>query len=309
VNSPDGTPDGHPRFIPLGERLAGAQVELLRATERSVYSQNGEDGVIAELVRRTDCSHTMIELGAGNGDQCNSRWPRESGWEVLAFDGDPEGSEWVLPAFLTAENIATIVDSHRTTAEPIGVLSIDLDGNDFWMFMAVPDRHLPTVLVMEYNATVGPVEALTVGYRPRRMWDHSNHFGASLAALTMLAQHRGYELVYCESNGVNAFFVSRTALRDADLVPVPVAVAYQPPRFGLVGPVGEQRGHEPSTRRLLNLRSIEEAQQAFDASLRRNPTSWPRYLRHRFTTSDLWRLRHARFENVRRNIRGARPTK
>jgi FkbM family methyltransferase len=294
-----------------GDDVAAAardQLFQLRLTEHCVYSQHGEDGVIAELARRTNCAQVMVELGAGSGDECNSRALREQGWRVIALDGNPEGSSWVRTAFLDAENTGVILRD-SVIDDSVGVLSIDLDGNDFWILLTMPDEMLPTVLVMEYNATVGPVEPLTVRYRPRRVWDHSNHFGASLAALTMLASHRGLDLVYCDSVGVNAYFVARSALADAGLVAVPVTEAYRPPQFGLLSPVGEFRGHEPSTRRFVHLASVDDAYRSFDVAIAPGLRGWVRRRIDNVGTADWWRLRKVWTRNRLRNLRAPSPTK
>ena len=139
------------------------QLQALAAAERSSTSPNGEDGVIEHLARLTSCPRVMVELGAGDGSECNSSNPRACGWRVAAFDGDPESSTWVKRAFLTAENVNVLL-VEEALSTPIGVLSIDLDGNDFWLLHQLEDRFLPTILVVEYNGTLGPVNALTVPF-------------------------------------------------------------------------------------------------------------------------------------------------
>jgi FkbM family methyltransferase len=290
------------------EAVVRAQLARLLDAERHVYSQNGEDGIISELARLTGCPRVMVELGAGNGEECNSRFPREQGWNVVAIDGDPENSTWVREAFIDSESIASILRQSEVNG-PIGVLSIDLDGNDFWILMSVPDEFLPTVLVMEYNATLGPVEPLTVSYRRRRMWDHSNHFGASLPALAMLAAHRNFELVYCESQGANAFFVARDALEASGLHPIPVTCAYRPPKYGQLSSVGEFRGHQPSTRRLVHVARIEDAQRSLQLATGRGPAAWVRRRIESIRVTDWWRLGPVWIRNRVRSVGNLRPAK
>ena len=284
------------------------QLQELAATERSSISQNGEDGVIEHLARLTSCPRVMVELGAGDGSECNSSNPRKCGWRVAAFDGDPESSNWVKRAFLTAENVNVLL-VEEALSTPIGVLSIDLDGNDYWLLHQLEDRFLPTILVIEYNGTLGPVNALTVPYRARRRWDHSNFFGASLAAFTLLAHARGMSLVYCESRGVNAFFVRHDHLERAGLHPVGVERAYRPPRYGAVDALGLHTGHAPTERRFVRVDSMANADAAFAATRGHGPGRWLRSAQHHVATSETRRFWRTWVTNGVSAIRGNGPTK
>jgi FkbM family methyltransferase len=285
----------------IGEGEAGSADAAPFAPARyecSVYSQNGEDGVIAELARRTGCPKTMVEFGAGDGTECNSKFPSESGWTVAAFDGDPGSSSWVQRAFVTAENAVELVQS-ATLDDELGVLSIDLDGNDYWVLRQLLMVIRPQIVVAEYNATLGPVDALTVRYRPQRRWDHTNYFGASLAALATLGGSTGYSLVGCDSAGVNAFFVQTQQLKAAGLRPMPVASAYMPPTYGRVGPTGEHLGHDVSVRRFVVVESDLDAERAYRPWVR---SVWSRPFRlavEALRTCDAWRYGRRWLSNVR----------
>ena len=297
-----------PITVASNDEAIERQLQALAATERSSSSQNGEDGVIEHLARLTSCPRVMVELGAGDGSECNSAYPRNCGWRVAAFDGDPESSNWVRRAFLTAENVNVLLDEEALST-PIGVLSIDLDGNDFWLLHQLEDRFLPMILVVEYNGTLGPVNALSVPYRARRRWDHSNFFGASLAAFTLLAHARGMSLVYCESRGVNAFFVSHDHLERAGLHSVGVERAYRPPRYGAVDALGLHTGHAPTARRFVRVDSLANADAAFAATRGHGPGRWLRIAHHHVATSEIRRFWRTWVNNGVSAIRGNGPTK
>ncbi len=54
-----------------------------------VYSQNGEDGIIAEIFRRiTPRDRLFIELGTQNGLENNTRLLLEQGWRGLWVDAN-----------------------------------------------------------------------------------------------------------------------------------------------------------------------------------------------------------------------------
>ena len=101
------------------------------------------------------------------------------------------------------------------------LLSIDIDGIDYWVWKAIT-AYEPRVVLIEYNAAVPPHESQTIPYDPHFMWSGAtNYFGASVLALKKLGEQKGYALVGCDNSGTNAFFVhqslvkGRFMLRDA----------------------------------------------------------------------------------------------
>ena len=105
---------------------------------------------------------------------------------------------------------------------------VDIDGNDYWVWKAITAIE-PRVVVIEYNASLGYDKSLTIKYNPNfdRHKKHPSgwYHGASLAALTKLANSKGYILVGCESNGLNAFFV-RKEIAQGKLFEVSIQEAY-----------------------------------------------------------------------------------
>lgn len=216
--------------------------------ELKVYSQHGEDGVLAYLFSKIGLTNgRFIEFGIEDGTQCNTAClSLHFGWQGLLLEGDPNlarragsfyakrlGSDAtnvrVENAFITAENVNEIFQQNGYSGE-IDLLSIDIDGNDYWVWKAV-ETVSPRVVCIEYNSVFGPTRSVTIPYDPaferRKKHEGGLYYGASLAALTKLAKQRGYILVGCESHGVNAFFVRRDAAGD-HLREVDVATAFVP---------------------------------------------------------------------------------
>jgi hypothetical protein len=80
-------------------------------------------------------------------------------------------------------------------------------------------------------------------YEPKRRWDGSNFYGASLEALARLGRNKGYQLVGCNFAGPNAFFVRNDFAGDCFLDPPTAEEHYEPPRYYF----GELKaGHQPS---------------------------------------------------------------
>lgn len=179
------------------------------------------------------------------GRECNSRLLLERGWTGLRMDGmDQPGETDIRQEFIAAENINDLFTRHGVPDE-FDLLSIDIDGNDYWVLEAIDPRYRPRILVMEYNASLGPTERKTIHYDPSHVWDVSSYFGASLAALHAAAARRGYDLVGCDSTGVNAFWV-RADVRRAFAALEP-ADAWMPPAYGIPA-WGGHIGFSPSAR-------------------------------------------------------------
>ncbi|KAA3630800.1 MAG: hypothetical protein DWQ08_05710 [Proteobacteria bacterium] len=194
--------------------------------EYRVFSQHREDGIIAFLLDSAGIgSRKFVEFGFGP-DVCNClSLLLDRNFSGLFIDGDAEkctaarrAYRWldspdvtVVDAFLTMENLNSVIERNGFGGD-IDVLSIDVDGNDYWLWSAI-DALDARIVVIEYNASLGRDRSLTIPYHPgfRRYRAHKSGFyhGASLSALEKLGLNLGYRLVGCDSTGVNAFFVKR----------------------------------------------------------------------------------------------------
>ena len=197
----------------------------LRLAEHRVFSQNGEDGVIDALVRILNPPKFFVEFGVGDGWSCNTRLLAEvREWGGLYIECDGPDFAHLARRYRFSEKVAchhgavtpdNVSDIFRSSGVPhrFGVLSIDIDGQDFYVWRALSDEFRPDIVVIEFNAEHDPncqiveVPSTEQGSAPGRMW------GASLQALTQLAAEKGYVLVHVEMTRVNAFFVSEEVLR------------------------------------------------------------------------------------------------
>ena len=197
----------------------------LRQAEFKVFSQFGDDGILQYLFSRFPAVDSFIEFGVEDYTEANTRFLLiHDNWRGLILDGRPDLQGVVdrqgLPflheltaqsAFITAENINEIFVQAGFTGE-IGLLSIDIDGNDYWVWKAI-EVVRPQVVVVEYNSILGSERALTIPYDPAftRSKSHPSwlYWGASLAALCRLANDKGYAFVGSNQAGVNAYFVRK----------------------------------------------------------------------------------------------------
>lgn len=195
------------------------------------YSQSNEDSIITDIFNKIKTTNkTFVEFGVGNPPkyQCNStNLIIKHGWSGLMMDSGLDLSGMQTGIFkdkpvnfekvvITVTNINDLISKH-INSKTIDLLSIDIDYNDYWVWEAI-DVIVPRVVVIEYNASLGPSLSLTVPYNEIDWFNkyETGHMGrlqpkmyhgASLAALNKLAIEKGYFLVGCSSSGVNAFFV------------------------------------------------------------------------------------------------------
>jgi hypothetical protein len=205
------------RYVAIDGATLSPTQELV-ARRFGLLSQNAEDGITLAIVKELGIVEgCFVDIGCGwNGGNCGIL-ASELGWSGTMIDADPAA---VLQARLRFAGTKTTVIESRVTREnveelvagsvdgrEIDVLSIDIDGMDYWVLEALlPQR--PRVLIVEYNAALGPDRAVTIPYDPAFQMERGSHyFGASLAAFDTLGRRNGYRLVAVEPRGINAFFV------------------------------------------------------------------------------------------------------
>lgn len=210
-------------------QAARLEASRLQDQEFQVYSQFGEDGIIQFLTREVDVGReAFVEFGVESYHEANTRFLLfKDGWSGLVMDAQADKvrqirQSWyywlhdltAVHALVTRDNIDAILEEHGMTGR-IGLLSIDVDGVDYWIWEAIEVAD-PAIVVAEYNHRFGPREAVTVPYREdfdrRKAHPSLCYFGASLKALCLLAERKGYAFVGCGSAGLNAFFVREDVL-------------------------------------------------------------------------------------------------
>lgn len=191
----------------------------LTCHELGVYSQNGEDGVLAEILRRIGTARgEFVEFGVEWGLEGNCVALADLlAWSGAFLEADESNSValgWkyrdnprvrTANARITAENVNDRFAANGVSPEP-DVVSIDVDGNDLWIWGALTYAR-PRVVVIEYNANLDQDRPLVQPYEPQWRWKGTDWFGASLGALELVARRKAYTLVHTELTGANAFFV------------------------------------------------------------------------------------------------------
>lgn len=204
---------------------------------RKIYSQSDEDGILGEILKRIGAgpdAGIAIEFGVENGLQSNTYWLLRQGYTAVWLECNDRHVKWIRRFFadyldsgrlqLAHELVARdTIDTRLATlsgGRPVSVLSIDVDGNDYWLWERV-EAIRPAVVVVEYNATCPPPLAVVQVHDdegPKKV--KTDYWGASLSALHKLARRKGYQLVGCGVVGVNAFFL-RDDLATQERFPYP----------------------------------------------------------------------------------------
>ena len=247
------------RYISIYYRVIRIQEALGRIEQRQtkdsktykdaefrVFSQWGEDGIIQYLLNKVNVKRKIfVEFGVEDYQESNTRFLLTNNqWSGLVIDGDKENIDnlkrdpiyWAanlkaIPCFITKDNIDQLITSNGIEGE-IGILSVDIDGNDYWVWQAIKSIS-PAIIICEYNSHFGSSAEITIPY-DKDFYRDNNHFskiyyGASISALNSLANTKGYKLVASNSVGNNIFFVRDDLLEN--LEPISPKEAYHQAEF------------------------------------------------------------------------------
>ena len=198
----------------------------LTARRFSLSSQNEEDGIIHAIFDTVgDGSRRFVEIGAGTNGGNSGFLASECGWSGMMLEASSRRTDRLkmrfgpmgvacLTDWAACENINDLILENGCEGE-IDLLSIDIDGNDYWIWEAITACS-PRLVIIEYNSLFGPDRAVVVPYDPEfdrhqvaNTIEGGNlyYFGSSLQALSRLAEQKGYRLILTEPRGVNAFFL------------------------------------------------------------------------------------------------------
>ena len=188
--------------------------------EHKIFTENNEDGIISKIFAEIGSKNKFfVEFGARDGfHQSNTAALREfEGWNGVLFDVEGEDKSLNLfPRFLTVESVLDVFSEFRVPTD-FDFLSVDIDGNDYWITQKILSQYRPTVVVVETNQLFGPDETFSIEYNPDHVHVYDcRYFGASLAAFNELFKNNGYSLCYCIDQ--NGFFIRNDSLKNLSLM-------------------------------------------------------------------------------------------
>ncbi len=269
VSSPNAPPQAKPQsaaaptHVPVPTQdIAAHAAESTSADfenhEHRVFSQQGEDGIIERLFEFIEPTHRYaVEFGAGDGlEFSNTRnLVLNRGWSAFMIEGDDGFARrlahryrdiprvktkqaWIFPG-----NIEQLLEDGGVPRD-LDLISIDIDSNDYYVWRAIVN-YRPKVVLIEFNGSFPPPQKMVVNFHPMTYWDGSDYYGASIQSMYELGKRKGYELVYCENNGVNLFFVDRGYYERFGIDDNSPIKLYKPPLYGPLqgGRAPNGRGH------------------------------------------------------------------
>lgn len=223
-----------------------AHIAGFRESEFRVFSQWGEDGIIQFLLNHVLIERPLfVEFGVENYTEANTRFLLTNNqWSGIVIDGSDEDIGYIkrdpiywaanlkaVSAFITKDNINELITKNGISGD-IGILSVDIDGNDYWVWQAI-ESISPRIIICEYNSHFGSEAEVTIPYDPAFVRDSAHfskiYYGASISAFNSLAESRGYSLVASNSVGNNIFFVRKDLI--GSLPVLSVAQAYRRAEF------------------------------------------------------------------------------
>ena len=209
------------------------------------FSQSDEDGLTLEIIRRiglTETGGVYAEFGVADGMENNTLILAALGWkgfwagcEELAFDHSKSKKFFYNKGWITLDNIVSIVTNSlkKIEAEKVNVLSLDLDGNDFYFVSRLLENGTkPDLFIVEYNSKFPPPIEFVINYDEGHQWRGDDYYGASLQSFVNLFQRHGYSIVCCNfQSGVNAFFVKNDHKHLFPEVPDDINNIYVGPKY------------------------------------------------------------------------------
>jgi len=218
--------DGQLTEIISQNRKRDCSNDFARKYARKHFSQSDEDGLTLEIFNRL-CPHfsdanTFLEIGVGNGQENNTLVLLTLDWrgvwiggEDLCFSLNNCNKLAFVKSWITVSNVAELAKAGffrlNIDQSKLGLLSLDLDGNDYYVLETLLQAGLsPEVIICEYNAIFPPNAEWCQPYNESHQWKCDHLFGASLLAFVRLLEKYGYFLVACNpQTGCNAFFTRK----------------------------------------------------------------------------------------------------
>ena len=203
----------------------------IQQAEFKVFSQFGDDGIIQyliNLVKLPPEERNFVEVGVEDYTEANTRFLLvNNNWSGLVVDAGREEIEFIkkediywkydltaVCSFVTKSNINNLLDRHLRYKK-IGLLSIDIDGNDYWIWEAIT-LIKPRIVIMEYNGLFGQEKSVSIPYQEdfSRIKAHYStvYWGCSLKSLVELGRKKGYHFVGTNTPWISPCFVRKDSL-------------------------------------------------------------------------------------------------
>lgn len=211
---------------------------------KKIFSQSDEDGITIEIIKRINCLNEgiFVELGVGDGTENNTLILKALGWkgfwignEKLKIDYANSKDFSYICSFVDLENVIDLLKKGSSSIGEnlIDVISLDLDGNDYYFLKKIIENNFrPKLFIVEYNAKFPPPIKWKIEYEKDHKWKGDDYFGASLSTYNDFFEKNGYKLICCNAHtGANAYFIKKEFINLFQDVPDEIDDLYMKPRY------------------------------------------------------------------------------
>jgi hypothetical protein len=180
-----------------------------RNTE-GIYSQFSEEYIWDFMFKNIGTTNKYLvdfgasELGLGYS---NNKYLLEKGWDGLLMDGNPPQNSRIKKEFITQENIVSLFKRYNVPLE-FDFLSIDIDGNDYWVLKKILEKFSPRIICAEFNGTIPIGESKAMKYNPNHNWGNNDYYGFSFEAGKKLGHEFDYSVVF-QLHSTNMYYVRK----------------------------------------------------------------------------------------------------
>jgi hypothetical protein len=182
--------------------------KLYNVEENKKYAQNGEETKIEYILDIIGDGKYLVDLGAKDGySLSNTRYFIEKGYQCLLIDVDSEAgdSKEIKKHKIFSGNVIPLLKTYKCP-KIFDLLSIDLNGTDYWVLDEMLKDFQPKLIIAEFNASIPVGKSLTIKNETDFVWSGDNYFGFSFDAGKKLGEKYGYTVIHQENN-MNMFLV------------------------------------------------------------------------------------------------------
>ena len=165
---------------------------------KGMYSQFGEEPIWDFIFSKIGVTNKfLVDFGAGGlgCEMSNSRYLLNKGWSGLLMDGEGDPNKDIKKEFITKENIVSLFEKYDVPVE-FDFLSIDIDGNDYWVLKEVLKKYSPRLIVAEFNGTIPNGVSKAMKYNPTHCWGNNDYYGFSFDACKKLGHEFDYVIIF-----------------------------------------------------------------------------------------------------------------
>lgn len=202
-----------------------------------VFSQSGEEYYIGHIFNCIGAKDKFfVDLGAGDGFTLSNTalLKRDYEWKGVMIDADNKGNDEVMKEFINATNIISLLEKYQVP-KAFDLLSIDLDGNDYWILDKLLEEYRPRLIVAEFNGTIPLGVDKVMAYNENHTWGNDDYYGASLDAFKRLGKIHDYTAVFCHDS-LNVYLVADEELANPQ---ADFGVTYLPQQYHKHNPDGK----------------------------------------------------------------------